>query len=609
LQLRLKLSGNDNEKETTAKQRVKQASERKAAANESMEDAWQRLSESSFNEKELREFEAARSAYSSGLTGRVSTGKFTKKEALQMGRIVLEERERELRQQRIAQTLDTKPDNYFVITDDKDLPAFVGRLREEVKLQREQWPDRFKVLGVESMTAGDFEGTGIDSYMDLSIGFSIWLPILNEGYYLAYGHVDMRGEPGFEFLNDDNAHKKEDPQLTRSKVLEAITPYLSQDKHGKTFHMGSARYDLHIANNDGYQIRGCVWDTLDAMNLMNEHEPAYGLKPLIQKYGKEFGITGTVFTFEDLFGNRSPAPFSIELTGIYAINDVKYGWFLFDWQFKIMSKTHRLLDCYAEVDSKLPETDVFMERCGFIVDLEQLKALESEFTPKIEEATKRVFTTYGIDAEFICKMDRSIKKNNIAKWITAQKKRIQAHEDKIAKKQTKVSELEANKKTHTKMYQQEKELLAKYKTELANLAEPIIDNAPQEITEFSMTNGNHLAYLIYDHLGIEDRTKKIDRNKSRSTAADVLAMYYEDEPALEPLATVAEYEKLLSTYIRPMLGSNGEASVLEIDGRLHSNFKAGGTATGRYSSSTYTGRPTDLLDEFRGSNVEESIRN
>ena len=55
------------------------------------------------------------------------------------------------------------------------------------------------------MTAGDFEGTGIDSYIDLSIGFSIWLPLLDEGYYLPYGHVDMRGVDGFEFLADDFA--------------------------------------------------------------------------------------------------------------------------------------------------------------------------------------------------------------------------------------------------------------------------------------------------------------------------------------------------------------------------------------------------------------------
>jgi DNA polymerase-1 len=195
-------------------------------------------------------------------------------------------------------------------------------------------------------------------------------------------------------------------------------------------------------------------------------------------------------------------------------------------------------------------------------------------------------------------MDRTINAKKIQKWITEQQKRITKAKEKITAKQAKIGDLETNKKTHTKMYEQEKGLLAKYKRELSELAEPTVENAPQEITEFSMTNGNHLAYLIYDHLGIADKTFKVDRSKKRSTAAPVLEMYYADEPALEPLATVAEYEKLLSTYIRPLLGSGDGPSVMEIDGRLHSNFKAGGTATGRYSSSSYNARPIDILQRF-----------
>jgi DNA polymerase I len=568
-------------------ERLADAVKKKKAATETIEEAFDRVGGLKLSDKERELYDIAKEAFFSGTVGRISEGKLNKAEVIEMGRRVTEGREKELRQQRIRETLASKPVNYFVLTNDNELPKFIERVREEVGLQRKEWANRFGKLGVESMTAGDFEGTGIDAYIDLSIGFSIWLPLLDEGYYLPYGHVEVEGiEHGF---------KNGDPQLTRSKVLAAISPYLSHPKHGKTFHMGSARYDLHIALNDGYRIRGCVWDTLDAMHLMNEHEDAYGLKPLTQKYGKAFGVTGTVFSFEDLFGNRSPAPFNTELVGIYAINDVKYGWKFFEWQFEIMQKTNNLFACYCEVDSGLPETDVFMERCGFIIDLERVSQLESEFEPKIEEAKDNVFATYKIDDEFIRKMDRTINAKKIQKWISEQKKRIEKTKEKIAIKQAKIAELEASNKAHTKMYEQEKALLTKYKRELSELSEPIIENAPQEIIEFSMTNGNHLAYLIYDYLGIKDKTYLVDRSKKRSTAAPVLEMYYADEPALEPLATVAEYEKLLSTYIRPLLGSGDVHSVMEIDGRLHSNFKAGGTATGRYSSSSYNARPIDIL--------------
>lgn len=583
----MKLTLNLQQQPDDSGERVAEAAKRKKAATETIEEAFDRVGALKLNDKERRLFELARKAYASGTIGRLSDGKLTKGEAIEMGRRVEEKQADSLRQQRIRDTLASKPDNYFILTDDSELPKFIARVREETELQRKEWRDRFEMLGVDTMAAGDFEGTGIDSYIDLSIGFSIWLPLLSEGYYLPYGHVD-----GFDV---PYAFQAGDPQLTRSKVIATIAPYLSHPKHGKTFHMGAARYDLHIAYNDGYQIRGCVWDTLDAMHLMNEHEEAYGLKPLVQKYGKHFGITNFVYTFEDLFGNRSPAPFNTEIVGIYAINDVKYGWHLFEWQFEVMKKTGRLMECYAKVDKDLPETDVFLERCGFRLNFDLLRQLEAEFEPKIEAAKQRVLDTYEIDAEFIRKMDRTINANKIRKWIAQQEKRIRTTQDKIEKKRAKVAELEANNKTHTKAYENEVELLRKYKRELSEMPAPIEENAPQEITEFSITNGNHLAYLIYDYLGIEDKTYKIDRNKKRSTAADVLEMYYADEPSLEPLATVAEYTKLLTTYIRPMLGSNDVQSVVEIDGRLHSNFKAGGTATGRYSSSSYNGRNPEVV--------------
>ncbi|MDN9010035.1 DNA polymerase [Brevibacillus laterosporus] len=561
------------------------ATKRKSAATETIEQAWARVGAQKLTDKERVIYETAKTAFFSGAIGRLSEKKLSKAEVLEMGRRIMAAQATEAREERIAEVLAGKPDNYFILTDDCELPAFVERLREEVRRQRVEWRDRFRILDVDSMTAGDFEGTGIDSYIDLSIGFSIWLPILNEGYYLPYGHVD-----GFDV---PHAFKAGDPQLTRSKVLAAITPYLSRPEHGKTFHMGSARYDLHIAQNDGYEIHGCVWDTLDAMHLMNEHEESYGLKPLTAKYGRFYGIDGPIYTFDDMFGNRSPAPFNTELVGIYAIKDVLYGWKLFEWQFEVMAKTGRLLECYANIDSKLPETDVFMARCGFEIDLVMMRGLSVEFEEKLTEARRQLVETYGIDIEFVRKMDRTINAKKVADWIETQKKRITKRDENIAKQQAIIADLESRGKSHLKRYSAAKQQLAKY------LAEDLVPadekHAPLfvEDGEFKLTNGNHIAYLIYDHIGIRDRTHLVKRGKTRSTAADVLEMYYEDEEELAPLATVAAYEKLLSTYV------NKIPNALEPDGRLHSEFKAGGTKTGRYSSSGYNGRPIDILDEFK----------
>ncbi|WP_254660638.1 DNA polymerase [Brevibacillus laterosporus] len=259
----------------------------------------------------------------------------------------------------------------------------------------------------------------------------------------------------------------------------------------------------------------------------------------------------------------------------------------------MMAKTGRLLQCYANIDSKLPETDVFMARCGFEIDLEMMRGLGVEFEEKLTEARSQLVETYGIDTEFVRKMDRTINAKKVADWVEAQNKRIAKRDENIRKQQAIIADLESQGKTHLKRYAAAKQQLAKYLAE--NLLPADEKHAPifVEDAEFKLTNGNHIAYLIYDHIGIRDRTHLVKRGKARSTAADVLEMYYEDEEELAPLATVAAYEKLLSTYV------NKIPNALEPDGRLHSEFKAGGTATGRYSSSGYNGRPIDILDEFK----------
>lgn len=550
----------------------------------------------SLTDKQREQFLAYKQAFESGETG--SLRSWTKEEALNAGAAILRKHSEALRQQRVAETLRTKPDNFYIVTDDADLPAFIERVRTECRRQMAEWPDRWRILGVDSLTAGDFEGTGVDTYIDLSIGFSIWLPLLDEGYYLPYGHVDMRRLAGFDFLDDTCAFKTGDKQLTRSKVLAAIRPYLSSHTHGKSFHMGSARYDLHVAIKDGYEIRGCVWDSLDAMNSLNEHEEFFGLKPLIAKYGPHFGINGPVYTFEDMFGPRSPAPFSVELVGIYAIKDVLYGWKLTEWQFDQMAKapsaegTGKLLECYALIDSKLPETDVFMGRCGFVVDLDGLEELEAEFTPLLEQARTDVIESYKIDGDFIRKMDRTLNAKKVDAWIESQRKRIARNKEAQAKQRAIIAECEAVGKTTLKKYTSAVQRLKDLRAEAQELAPADEEHAPLNVTEFTITNGNHLAYLIYDYLGIRDRTGQFKRGKTRSTAAEILEVYYEEEEALKPLATVAAYEKLLNTYVKKI------PIALEGDGRLHTEFKAGGTSTGRYSSAGYNGRPIDILREF-----------
>lgn len=575
--MELKLELKRKVTKTDTSKLVEKAKEKRAAANETIEEALDRIGSMKLTEREQAWYDLARESLLSGKVGRIESGKMTKGEVLTIGSRIAKEQESEIREKRIKQTLETKPDNFHILTDDSEIDRFLSRLREEVTRQSTEWEGRWSRLGVKSMTAGDYEGTGLDAYMDLSIGFSIWLPLLNEGYYLPYGHLGENVK-----------------QLTRSKVIAALAPYMESEEHGKTFHMGAARYDLHVAANDGYEINALVWDTLDAMNMLNEHLPSYGLKPLTQAYGKYYGIEGEVFTFEDLFGNGSPAPYDVELVGIYAIKDVLYGWKLMEWQYKMMEKTGRLLDCYTEIDGHLPAVDAFMVRSGFEINHEEMARLEAVYTEKLEEAKRNLYEAYSIDDDFLHKMSMTLNGKKIETWKSRQKTKLEKAKEALRKAQDIARECEINGKTHLKKYEQAKANIEKNRRQVEELESLTEKDCPDYITEFSFTNGNHIGYLIYDHLGIKDKTGRVQRGKERSTAANVLEMYYEDEEALKPLANVAAYEKLLGTYVKKI------PQTLEFDGRFHCLYKAGGTATGRYSSSGYSGRRVDLLDDLLG---------
>lgn len=575
--------------------RVSDAVKRKKAADETPLEAIDRVSRMSLNDRELALVALVKEAYKTEATGKSpslpplrSSGSITKGDVIKAGERLAAERDRAAREERIAETLRTKPDNFHIITEDSELPAFVERLREECRLQRsDEWfvntlslfnntiiKRKLSERGIDipdaiSLTAWDTETSGVDKMIDLTGGYSVWLPLLDEGYYVAYGH--LTGEK----------------QCTRSAALGAIARFMALPSMIKSFH--NAPFDLSMMFNDGLKPQGVRFDTLEAMRTLNDHEPTYGLKPLIAKYKDAIGARGSDFTFEDLFGNESPMLHSVEVVGIYAIWDVLKGWWLTKWQIDRLVATDNLATAYFEITQYLPEININIERTGFVIDLEQLAALGEELRPKLEKAQEDVAQEYGVHtAEFIRKMDRTINTKKIDDWIEKQERRISRNIAAQTKQREIISACEDTGKTTTKKYTNAVARLAELEKEQAELAPADEEHAPLFIQEFSFTNDNHLRYLIYDHLGTKDRTKQIvkDKSKERAVSKDVLDRYFDEEESLKPLALVSAYEKLLNTYIDKV------PEALDVDGRLHTQLDT--VSTGRYSSKGYSGKPNDL---------------
>lgn len=542
--------------------------------------------------REVELFSLVRAELERGELRREKDGPLTKAEVIRIGSTLKQDRDSKLRDERIAELIRTKPDNFFIITEDSELESFLEDLYAECLLQRHDpdWEGRWDDLGVKSLITWDTETTGIDWFLDMTIGYSCWLPLQDIGFYFPFTHLAGINEINGNLIPYEYQCKDENKQLTRSKFLDAIKPYMENPNEGKSFHFGATRFDLHMGLNDAIDIKGCVFDSLNAMQLLNENEESYGLKKLVQKYGKYFGVKHDVFTFEDLFSKCSPAPFDTEIVGIYAILDVLYGWKLTEWQIEMMKQTDNLWKCYTLIDSKLPEKDVFLQRSGFNVDLEALKKLENDFETELVRAEHTLLDSYNIKSDFIRKMSETINRMKIKDWQIKQKERIRKWDERKAKIEANIKEVEDQGKTHLKKYSNLELQMSKHLDKRP--VEATVDNFPTHITEFSLTNGNHKGYLIYDHLGIKDITPEVEIGKTRATSKKILEKYFEKEASLKPLADVSKYEKLLSTYARAIPNN------LDADDRIHSMFDAFGTKTGRYSSTGYSSRPTEVYQEL-----------
>lgn len=560
---------------------LKKASAAKAADLETIDDAWTRILGMKLTDKQRELVYEARKAFNNGEIGRLKSGKLSKEEALEIGRRATEEKMKVIRQKRFEETIASKPANYHIITSDADLPAMVERLRQETELQKDdEWFRKVLALfndthirrklterGVDlplavSFTEWDTETSGTDTYIDISGGYSFWLPLLNEGYYVAYGHLT------------------DDPQCTRSSALEIVKAFIEDAKHIKAFH--NTPFDYSMFLNDGMKPKGFRYDSMDAAQLMNEHEESNGLKPLVTKYKKYIGADHLDdYTFEDLFGNGSPMIYSPTIVGIYAIKDVEKGWLLTKWQIEMMLKTDNLYYPYFEIRQYLYEVNTTIERTGFVINIDELKAMEVEFSEKLETAYRNLIDAYSIDEAFLYDMSMAIKGAKISEWQAVRERQIKKQAEMLAKCKQELRT--AN--PATKKYSQLEERIRKY--EANPLAPAIPQNAPDFITEFNPDSDQHLQYLIYDVLKIEDKSKIIDKKKERLTNKDVLALYFEQEPSLKQLGEYSKLSTLLGTFVKKI------PNAIDVDGRLHTKLDT--VSTGRYSSKGYKGKDTELF--------------
>lgn len=351
MQIRLKLSGNDNEKDTTAKQRVKQASERKAAANETIEEAWQRILSMKTSDADQSKLLEVKQAMASGKVGRNPADvskRFSKAEALRLWKDLAESQ----REEKLAELVEKTPSNYRLINTEE---SFTKLLAD---------------LAGEEMIAVDTETTGLDVYVDVIVGVSLTLPKADYHVYIPIRH-------------------KEGEQLDPDYVLAKLKPFMEDEGLGKILH--NANYDINMFLRHDIELKGLRWDTQTAMPLLNENEMSYALKNLANKYLKEPSDT-----FATLFGkNAAFAEIPLDISLVYAAKDTDLTWRMYEFQRKHMSKMPNVLEYYETVEVPLLYAIVAMERTGFDIDVEFAKTYGEEMKRDIEAKEKLLLEALG----------------------------------------------------------------------------------------------------------------------------------------------------------------------------------------------------------------------
>ncbi|MRX54659.1 DNA polymerase I [Bacillus idriensis] len=352
--LRLNLSPNGTETAASS-ERIKNVKKTKAAANESIEEAWTRILAMKNSESDQAKLIEVKSAFEAGLVGRdpASVGKkFSKAEALRQWR----ELNAKQREETLRKMVENTPDNYWLITDEKRLEEFLAIVTQEKEI------------------VFDVETTGTDIFEDYIVGNVITAVEADIHAYIPTKH-----------LTDGN-------QLAHEYVMERLKPIYEDESVAKIAHNG--KFDIHMLAREGVTVKGFAWDTQYAHHILNENERvqggSYRLKDLVTKYLK---IPSQ--TYDELFGKAGFHEVSdLNIALAYAAKDGDVTLKLRNFQKAHLSRL-KLLDYYKGVENPIVDVSIEMERAGFVLDKKMAEELGDNLRKELAQIEKELHEQFG----------------------------------------------------------------------------------------------------------------------------------------------------------------------------------------------------------------------
>src|SRR5699024_7433036 len=155
----------------------------------------------------------------------------------------------------------------------------------------------------------------------------------------------------------------------------------------------NAKFDIQmLRNNFDISIANLVWDTQEAMILLNENEPTKALKPLATKY-----LGDKSYTYGELFGDKGFDEIDLETALAYAAKDGDITYQLYEFQRKHLAQHGNILEYFETVEMSLLSIVSDMELRGYDIDTEYAERIAEDLRKQADDAHKRVVTEFGDD--------------------------------------------------------------------------------------------------------------------------------------------------------------------------------------------------------------------
>lgn len=265
-----------------------------------------------------------------------------------------------------------------VVSYFKDSPAVLVTTPEEL----EKVVDKCIEFGYAGI---DTETTGLDRIRDTIVGFSLYCPGQPECYIPCKHIVPIFDQPYKDQMSYADAGR------ILSKFVRAKIRLI----------FANADFDLSMIYKDfGLDlIDVCYYDVILAWRCLKENEKDNALKVLYSKYvlqGK-----GDPMKFSDFF-KPSLFPYSDpKVAKLYAANDAKITYELFEWQLPYVTKSNekckkhhleKVADLVWNIEMPMIRVCAMLHRIGVYLDDEISDILHDRYTSKYNEEVVKLST-------------------------------------------------------------------------------------------------------------------------------------------------------------------------------------------------------------------------